>query len=282
MNQHAAVNSNGGLAAPATNLLFTALPRDTVVMWASAPSALLRAAAIGIAVSGWVRADCPVDLLTAGLLWAVAIGVERRGWRLPATPQASRCAEAEHTPGHPDLTTTANLDDEPQPFASMQFTASYPFVVGMIAVLTVSVTAFAWDEAPFPRAIGMIGVLAGCATASLARPSPLRRTHTVYPRGVSGLAAMLARKQLHKMKDQERARLYFGRAIVVLELVRQGGALIVGLHRNATQGTAAPAFFLVARLMVFLYQTFAACAPPLSSPPSAAQPPHSANPLLSS
>ena len=93
---------------------------------------------------------------------------------------------------------------------------------------------------------------------------------------------MLARKQLHKMKDQERARLYFGRAIVVLELVRQGGALIVGLHRNATQGTAAPAFFLVARLMVFLYQTFTACAPPLSSPPSAAQPPHSANPLLSS
>lgn len=203
-------------------------PSDT---WAAAPPALLRVAAIGVALSGWVRLGCPVDLLSAALLWAVAIGVDRRGLRLRATKLglASCPAEAEHKYGWPAFTTTADLNVESYDFASMQFTASYRFVVGMLVVLIVFVFIFAWDELPFPREVGMVCVLVG-------------------------IAAILARTQLHKMTDQEQARLYFGRAFVTLEFVRQAGMCLRSFQKG---GQANSALFLTSRLMIFLYHAFA-------------------------
>jgi hypothetical protein len=203
-------------------------PCDT---WAFDPSALLRVAAIGVALSGWVRAGCPVDILSAALLWAVAIGVERRGRRLLATYLGldSTCrAEAGHKYGRPTFTTAAE-NDESHDFASMQFTASYRFVVGMIVVLVVFVFIFAWEEAHFARDACMVCVLAG-------------------------VGAILFRTQLHKMRDQEQARQYFGRAIVTLEFVRQAGMLLRSIQ---AAGKATPALFLTSRLMVFLYHAFA-------------------------
>jgi signal transduction histidine kinase len=111
----------------------------------------------------------------------------------------------------------------------MQFTASYRFVVGMLVVLIVFVFIFSWDELPFPREVGMVCVLVG-------------------------IAAILARTQLHKMTDQEQARLYFGRAFVTLEFVRQAGMCLRSFQKG---GQANSALFLTSRLMIFLYHAFA-------------------------
>ena len=234
-------SSSGPSSSPSPSNAWAA---DT---WASG----LRVAAVGIFFSGWVRVGCPVDLLIGPLLWALAIGVGRKGGRLPAPPLglASSRAEPEHSYARRAFTTTEDLDVESHDFASMQFTASYRFVIGMLVVLIVFVFIFAWDELPFPREVGMVCVMAG-------------------------FAAILARTQLHKMRDQELARLYFGRAFVTLEFVRQLGMCLrsiqmgmclnlVSIHLGMClspavgSGGATTSLFLTSRLMIFLYHSFA-------------------------
>ena len=186
---------------------------------------------MGIALGGWVRAGCPGDLLSAALLWAVAIGVDRGGLRLLAmhVGLASSRAEADHKYGKPAFTTTAALNIDSYDFAAVQFAASYRFVVGIVVVLMVFVGIFTWSEQySFRHSAGFACVLAGAF-------------------------AILIRTHLYRMRDQEKARLYFGRVVVALELLRQAGMY----HSAPNMVTnATPALYLTSRLMAFLYQAF--------------------------
>ena len=187
---------------------------------------------MGVALSGWVRAGCPGDLLSAALLWAVATGVDRGGLRLLAMHLglASSRAEADHKYGKPTFTTTAAVNVDSDDFAAVQFAASYRFVVGIVVVLMVFVVIFTWNEQhPFRHNAGF-----ACL--------------------VTGAFAILTRTHLYRMRDQEQARIYFGRAVVALEILRQMGMYY---STSAFAQNAAPALYLTSRLMAFLYQAFA-------------------------
>ena len=138
---------------------------------------------------------------------------------------ASSRAEADHKYGKPAFTTAAvNIDS--YDFAAVQFAASYRFVVGIVVVLMVFVGIFTWSEQySFRHSAGFACVLAGAF-------------------------AILIRTHLYRMRDQEKARLYFGRVVVTLELLRQAG-----MYHSApnTVTNATPALYLTSRLMAFLY-----------------------------
>ena len=187
---------------------------------------------MGVALSGWVRAGCPGDLLSAALLWAVAIGVDRGGLRLLAmhVGLASSRAEADHKYGKSAFTTTAAVNIDSDDFAAVQFAASYRFVVGIVVVLMVFVGIFTWSEQySFRHRAGFANVLAGAF-------------------------AIVIRTHLYGMRDQEKARQYFGRVVVTLELLRQAGMYRSAPNMVVTNAT--PALYLTSRLMAFLYQAF--------------------------
>ena len=121
--------------------------------------------------------------------------------------------------------------------------------MGIIAVLTLFCVLFAFEE------VTPVTLLDEAPTPNTLSETPMHVTMARCSIVIGGLA-FVVRAGLHRLDDQDQARLYFGRAMVALEATRQ----FTGF-KNAAPGNATQISFMMGRLMVFLYHAFAACAP---------------------
>ena len=207
--------------------------------------------------------------------WFRSLPTPVRGWRLsrPAAAEQLGRGEAGSPRGHDARLRRAagpaacapaaatQPDDEPS-FWSIQFVASFPFVMGMIVVLMLFCLLFCFEEVTpvtsghFSQSSEFMRAYNNWKWWGLVGSTGLIPVHVVMARYsiVVGCLALAIRAGLHRMHDQDQARLYMARAWVALETARQLSGL-----KNAVPGNATSLSFMVGRLMVFLYHAFAGC-----------------------